>query len=217
MKILKKIKTYKRAVRVLYKNMTTHSRVVFLLKIALPSFIALFLGMIIIVPNIDDKIKNIKISMPSLESTDKISFNMDRADFYGQGDDNTLFSVNVENNKENKENQEMYFSKIKSKIFLKDGSWIDLSTDDGNYKKTKNMFSMRGNIYLFDSDNNQVYTDEADVNLKDMTVSGDKKIHAITPFGEIESDGFYFKKNEVYHFLGKVKGNIDTSKIQKSK
>ena len=76
---------------------------------------------------------------------------------------------------------------------------------------------MQGNIYLFDSDDNKIYTDKANVNLKDMSVSGDEKIRAITNFGEIESDGFYFKKNETYHFLGKVKGKIDTSKIEKSK
>ena len=217
MKVLKKIKAYKRAVRSLYKSMTLHSRVVFLLKIALPSLIALILGMIVLVPVIDEKIKTIKIAMPSLESTDKISFDMDNGSFYGQGDDDTLFSVNVSNFKENKEDQIMLFSKIKGKIFLKDGGWIDISTDDGNYKKTNNIFSMQGNIYLFDSDDNRIYTDRAEVNLKDMSVSGDEKIRAITNFGEIESDGFYFKKNDTYHFLGKVKGTIDTSKIEKSK
>ncbi len=197
--------------------MTSHSRIVFLLKIALPSFIALFIGMTILVPVIDDKIKTIKISMPSLESTDKISFDVDNAAFYGQGEDDTLFSVSISNFKEDKENQTMSFKKVKGKIFLKDSSWIDISTDDGNYEKSNNMFSMRGNIYLFDSDDNKVYTGKADINLKDMSVSGDENIKAFTNFGEIESDGFYFKKNETYHFLGKVKGRIDISKIEKSK
>ena len=217
MKFLRKIKAYKRAVQKLYKQMTLHSRVVFLLKIALPSMIALFLGMIVLVPAIDEKIKTIKISMPSLESTDKISFNMDNGDFYGQGDNGSLFSVNVSNFKEDKEKETMLFTQIKGKLFLKDGGWIDISTDDGNYKKTKDLFSMRGNIFLFDDENNRIYTEKADVHLKDMTVSGDEKIRAVTNFGEIESEGFYFKKNDVYKFLGKVKGNIDTSKIEKSK
>ncbi len=217
MKILKKAKIYKRALRALYKKMTLHSRVVFLLKIALPSFIALFLSMLILSPAIDDKIKSIKISMPKLETTDEISFRLDDADFYGQGENDTLFSVNIKNFNENKENQAMYFSKINGKIFLKDGSWIDLSTDSGEYKKSNNIFSMSGNILLSDSDNNKVFTNKADVHLKDMAVSGDEKIHAITDFGEIEGDGFYFKKNDTYRFLGKVKGRIDTSKIEKSK
>ena len=217
MKIFKKAKIYKRAFRILYRNMTMHSRVVFLLKIALPSFVALFIGMIILSPAIDDKIKNIKISMPKLETTDKISFKMNNADFYGQGENDSLFSVNIENFNENRENQVMYFSKIKGKIFLKDGSWIDISTDDGEYKKSNNVFSMFGNILLSDSDDNRVYTNKADIHLKNMTVSGDEKIRAITNFGEIESDGFYFKKGDVYRFSGKVKGHIDTSKIEKSK
>ena len=217
MKIIKKIRGYRRAIRFLYRKMTLHSRVVFLLKIALPSITALFIGMVILVPVIDDKIKTIKISMPSLESTDKVSFDVDNASFYGQGENDTLFSVTVSNFKEDKQEQAVFFKQIKGKIFLKDGGWVDISTNDGDYKKSKNLFSMRGNISLLDSDKNEVYTEKADVNLKDMSVSGDEKITAITNFGNIESEGFYFKKNDVYRFLGKVKGVIDTSKIEKSK
>ena len=217
MKIIKKIRGYRRAIRFLYRKMTLHSRVVFLLKIALPSITALFIGMVILVPVIDDKIKTIKISMPSLESTDKVSFDVDNASFYGQGENDTLFSVTVSNFKEDKQEQAVFFKQIKGKIFLKDGGWVDISTNDGDYKKSKNLFSMRGNISLLDSDKNEVYTEKADVNLKDMSVSGDEKITAITNFGNIESEGFYFKKNDVYRFLGKIKGVIDTSKIEKSK
>ena len=216
MKIIKKVKIYKRAVRVVYKNMTSHSRLVFLLKIALPSFTALFLGIFVLAPTIENKLKKIKISMPTLEVTDKISFYMDEGSFYGQGENDTLFSVDIKNFKEDKVDDAMLFSEIQGKIFLKDGSWINISTNYGNYKKTKGSFLMQGNIVLNDSDGNEVYTEKADVNLKDMSVFGDEKIRALTNFMDIESDGFYFKKNEVYRFLGKVKGTIDTSKIEKS-
>ena len=163
MKIIKKIRGYRRAIRFLYRKMTLHSRVVFLLKIALPSITALFIGMVILVPVIDDKIKTIKISMPSLESTDKVSFDVDNASFYGQGENDTLFSVTVSNFKEDKQEQAVFFKQIKGKIFLKDGGWVDISTNDGDYKKSKNLFSMRGNISLLDSDKNEVYTEKADV------------------------------------------------------
>ena len=99
--------------------MTYHSRVVFLLKIALPSFIAVFLGMIFLIPKIDDEIKNIRIDIPTIDTTDKISFTMDKGSFYGQGDDETIFSLNVENFKEDRENMIMLLKKINAKIFLK--------------------------------------------------------------------------------------------------
>ena len=92
----------------------------------------------------------------------------------------------------------MLFKKINGKIFLSDGSWIDISTDNGNYKKTDNKFLMTGNIFIYDNEENKVYSDEAVVNLKAMSVYGSKPIRAITSFGEIESQGFDFKKNDKY-------------------
>ena len=214
-KIHKKVRIYKRAFSSVYKKMTFHSRIVFLLKIALPSITALFLGVVVLIPQIDEKIKNIKIDIPSIDTTDKISFTMDNGNFYGQGEDGAVFSLNLENFKEDRENMVMLFSKITAKIFLKDGSWINVSTDKGNYIKKDNLFFMNGNIVITDSDDNKVYTDEAIVNIDDMSVSGDKPIRAFTNFGQINGQGFNFKQNEKYSFFGKVSGNIDTAKIEK--
>ncbi len=213
----RKFKIYGKAVKSVYRKMTYHSRVVFLLKIALPSFIAVFLGGIFLIPRIDDEIKNIKIDFPTIDTTDKISFTMDKGSFYGQGDDETIFSLNVENFEEDRENMIMLFKKINAKIFLKDASWIDISTDKGDYKKQDGKFFMTGNIFINDSDENKLETEEAVVNLGDMSVFGSKNVKAVTNFGEIESQGFNFKKNDKYIFSGKVKGYIDTSKIEKSK
>ena len=73
----------------------------------------------------------------------------------------------------------------------------------------------KSNIVITDSDDNKVYTDEAIVNIDDMSVSGDKPIRAFTNFGQINGQGFNFKQNEKYSFFGKVSGNIDTAKIEK--
>ena len=197
--------------------MPGHSRIVLLLKVALPSFVALFLGIIVLLPSIDDEINKIKIDIPTIDTTDKISFTMDKGNFYGQGKDNAIFSLNVENFKEDRDKLTMLFQKINGKIFLKDASWIEISTDKGNYKKQNNKFFMNGNIVINDSDNNNLYTDEAIIDLDDLSVAGQKNIRALTSFGNVESQGFYFKKNDKYLFTGKVKGFIDTSKIEKSK
>lgn len=215
--LFRKLKIYGRAIKSVYRRMTSHSRVVFLLKLALPSIIALFLGLIIVVPQFIDEVKKFKIDMPTIDTTSNVSFTMDNGTFYGQGEKDSLFSLKVENFKEKRDDMSMLFKKINGKIFLSDGSWIDISTDNGNYKKTDNKFLMTGNIFIYDNEENKVYSDEAVVNLKDMSVYGNKPIKAITSFGEIESQGFDFKKNDKYIFTGKVKGKIDTSKIEKSK
>ncbi len=215
--IKKKIKIYRKALLFFYKKLNFHSRLVFLLKIALPSIIALFVGLLIVIPRFSDDMRDIRIKVPSIDTNSNISFTVDKGSFYGQGDNDAIFSISVDKFKEDRKNMDMTFDKITAKIFLKDASWIDISTDAGNYKKETNQFTMTGNIVLNDSDDNRVFTDEAIIDLKTMGVMGNKKIVAITPFGNIESQGFDFKKNDKYIFTGKVKGSIDTSKIEKSK
>ena len=197
--------------------MALHSRVVFLLKIALPSVAALFLGAIFIVPRVMDEVKQIKIGMPSLDTTSDVSFYMDDGRFYGQGDDGSVFSVNTENFKENRADSSMLFNKINGKIFFKNGNWIELITDKGNYKKQSDLFFMDGNIVITDSDDNRMLTDEAVVNVKNMSVFGRKPVKAITSFGVIDGEGFDFKRDEKYVFTGKISGKIDTAKFQKQK
>ena len=213
---MKNAKIYRRAVKTEYKRMAQHSRVVFLLKIALPSIIALFLGAILIVPSVIDEVKQFRFDMPSIDTSSDVSYYMDRGSFYGQADDGSIFSVNVQNFSEQKEKDAMLFSKINARIFLKNGKWIELITDKGNYKKVSNLFFMDGNVVVNDSDDNRMFTDEAIVNINDMSVLGRKPVMAVTSFGVINSDGFDFKRNDKYVFTGKVRGSIDTSKLKQS-
>ncbi|MGN0929928.1 MAG: LPS export ABC transporter periplasmic protein LptC [Alphaproteobacteria bacterium] len=185
---------------------------VFLLKIALPSIVAIFLGIIILAPQLNE-IKKIKIDIPKLESSDKISFTMDNSSFYGQGDDGMMYSLNIDRFEENKVDDLMYFSNIKAKIFFKDANWIDLTTDKGTYlKKDENMI-LSGNLYLVDNQNNEVFTDEAIIKLKTSEVEGNKPIKSNTYFGTIVGEGFNFKKDDTYIFTGKINAVIDSDKL----
>ena len=63
----RKLKIYGKAYKIIYKKMPGHSRIVLLLKVALPSFVALFLGIIVLLPSIDDEINKIKINFINKE------------------------------------------------------------------------------------------------------------------------------------------------------
>ena len=208
----RKVKAYHKTIKKIYKQKTTHSRVVFLLKIALPSIVALFLSIIILAPELNE-IKNIKIDIPTLESSDKISFTMDKGAFYGQGSDGMTFSLNVDKFQENRVDNLILLSKITGKLFLKNSNWIDLKSDNGTYIKKDNNLILDGNIYLIDNQNNEVFTDSAVVNLDNNSVKGDKPIMANTNFGTIVGEGFDFKQYEKYNFLGKVNAVIDMDKL----
>ncbi len=195
--------------------MTLHSRIIFLLKIAIPSIIALFIGTIIIIPQIDNRINTIEIGLPTLDTENNISFTMDNGSFYGEGQDGTIFSINIENFQEDKSDMNMFFNEIQAKIFLKNTNWIEIATQKGTYKNNNKLFIMKGDIIINDNDNNTMLTDEATLDTNKISISGDKEINANTTFGNINAEGFHFIKDDKYIFKGKIKGTINTSKIEK--
>lgn len=212
----RKVKAYSKTIKKIYKQKTAHSRVVFLLKIALPSIVAIFLGIIILAPELNE-IKSIKIDVPKLESADKISFTMDNSSFYGQGNNGMMFSLKIGNFKENRVDNLMYFSKINAKVFFKNADWIDLTCDNGTFVKKDNEMMFNDNIYLVDNENNEVFTDEAVIHLNTNEITGNKPIRANTYFGKIFGEGFNFKQNDTYTFLGKIKVFVNTDKLDNQK
>jgi hypothetical protein len=204
---------YARALRIAYREKTPYSRIVFILKVALPSAVALCVGILLLAPEFDE-IRKIKIDIPKLESADKISFTMDNGTFYGQGNDGMVFSLSVENFEENRVDNVMTFTKIEGKVYLKDASWLDIKTGEGNYMRLDKLVKLTGNVRLTDDQNNRVDTEAAVIDLENSEVRGDTPIRADTQFGKIRGEGFAFKRNEKYIFTGKVHAIIDSSKLK---
>jgi hypothetical protein len=202
-----------RSLKASYREKNAHSRVVFVLKAALPSAVALFLGAMLIAPEFDE-LRKIKIDVPKLESADKISFTMDNGTFYGQGNDGMVFSLTIDNFKENRVDDIMMFSKISGKVFLKDASWLDIKTTEGQYANRDKLVTMTGDVKFSDDQGSKVETSEAIIDLESAEVRGTAPIRASTQFGTVAGDGFAFKRNEKYIFTGRVRAVIDSSKLK---
>lgn len=212
--VLHKFKVYTKIIKKTYKQKTTHSRVVFLLKIALPSMVAVFLGVLFLAPKLKE-INTINFDIPKLESTDKISFTMEKGTFYGQGDNDMIFSINLDNFQENRVDNLMIFLDVEAKIFLKDATWFELLAKKADYTKADDKMILVGNVNMIDNEDNKILTEEVMVDLNSMEIIGNKPVTATTHFGKIEGEGFHFKRNDSYIFTGKIKAFINPDKLKK--
>ena len=196
-----------------YHEKSRHSRIVFILKAALPSAAALFLGLMLLAPEFD-RLKKIKIDMPRLDSADKISFTMDNGTFYGQGNDGMVFSLSIGNFKENRIDNIIMFSTITGKVFLKDASWLDIKTTEGRYAKEDRLVTLEGRVELADDQGSRAETSEAAIDLENSEVRGAKPINANTRFGKVSGEGFVMKRGERYLFTGRVRALVDLEKLK---
>ena len=213
--IIIKLKKYIRKFKYTYKNISNHSRIVLLLKIIIPGIISVFISFIVIFPQINTDIKKIRIAFPSINTLKKISFNIENGNFYGVNKDNTIFSVNVKNFHENKDEDFIKFNQINANLLFTNGNTIDLTTDKGTYIKKNNKFIMSNNVYIYNNKNDsKIYTDEAIIDLDDFSVSGTKPIKIILPFAKINSNSFNFSNDKIYNFTGITSGTVNLKSIK---
>ena len=160
-----------------------------------------------------NRFKKIKIEIPKLESADNISFTMDNGTFYGQGNDGMIFSLTIDNFMENRIDDVMMFSRVSGKVFLKDASWLDISTAEGQYMRQKHRVTLTGDVKLSDDQGSSAETTEATIDLENTEIRGSAPIRANTQFGTVYGEGFAFTRGDKYIFTGRVQAFIDSDKL----
>ncbi len=83
----------------------------------------------------------------------------------------------------------------KADITLKDGAWITLSADYGNYFRDKKLVDLFGAVDMFHDNGFEFHTTEAQFDLGRKSATGDKPVRGQGPLGTVESEGFRIYDN----------------------
>lgn len=78
----------------------------------------------------------------------------------------------------------------KGDITLSTGNWVSLTADTGKFDQKQRQLDVAGNVQLFHDDGYQMTTEEAHIDLKQGSASGDKPVHAQGPQGVVDAEGF---------------------------
>jgi lipopolysaccharide export system protein LptC len=93
----------------------------------------------------------------------------------------------------------------KGDITLSGGNWVSLTADTGKFDQKQRQLDVAGNVQLFHDDGYQMTTEQAHIDLRQGTASGDKPVHSQGPQGVIDSQGFRVSGfGERIEFTGKA-------------
>jgi len=189
-------------------QLSHRSRIVFILKIALPSAAALIFGIMIIIPGIEN-IKKTTLHIPKVDPRSGISFILNQGNFLSRGDDGTIFDVKTKRLIEAKSNGELLFEGVRAIANFENGGWINVFSDKGVFHRERRRIDMDGNLHLVDSDGNRATTISANVDLVSSVVTGNDPIMIETGFGYIVGEGFNFEYDTRYEVKGRINAKIN--------
>lgn len=91
---------------------------------------------------------------------------------------------------QNADNTVLDLKSPKGDITLSGGNWVSLTADTGKFDQKQRQLDVAGNVQLFHDNGFQMNTEQAHIDLKQGSASGDKPVHAQGPQGVIDSEGF---------------------------
>jgi lipopolysaccharide export system protein LptC len=95
---------------------------------------------------------------------------------------------------------------INGDITLKDGSWISILSEQGNYNVETQELFLNGKVNLFMDNSYEFFTESANINLEENMATGVEKVRIQGKIGVLDANGFIIKNSgDEVLFLGGVK------------
>lgn len=90
-------------------------------------------------------------------------------------------------------------------IVLRDGSWVAVSAERGDYHKGRELLELRGQVNLFHDQGFELTTNSVDVDLERGVAESRETVQGQGPFGHITAEGMQVRDNgDTVIFTGKT-------------
>ena len=184
-----------------------YSRFVNMMKLFLPTAA---LGLIVLIaawPHLQLEDSRFRIGFSTLGARETENPSMVNARYVGTDQDNQPFSITADlatNLLQGASSIEMEMPK--ADVALKDGTWLVLTAEAGNYDRGAKMLNLAGAVNLFHDSGYEIRTGEARIDLDKGIAKGDKAVEGHGPFGNLKAEGFRLeKKGKLITFTGKAR------------
>lgn len=161
-------------------------------KWTLPVLALLLLGSIAVWPEIDRMINTNKEVVKELSKIKVESGTMVGATFHGLDSSDRPYTITSSKVIQNSSNSDMILlSDPKADILLQGGSWLMVTANNGIYMQHEQDLNLYDHVVLYRDDGLFMYSDIADVSLKDSVVTANDWIHAEGPFGQLDAQAYF--------------------------
>jgi lipopolysaccharide export system protein LptC len=184
-----------------------YTRFVALMRIVLPVSAGVLVLLVVIWPQLHQERHKFRLGPGSLTAPDGGGQQALNPRFTGTDKQNRPYNVTADSALQNQEQpDEVMLSFPKADIALKDGSWIALTAERGQFSRQSQMLDLGGDVDLYHDSGFEFRTASARVDLGQSTADGDETVHGQGPFGTVDAEGFrIFESGRRILFTGKAK------------
>jgi lipopolysaccharide export system protein LptC len=168
----------------------------------------LIISAIIIYPFFRNGNEGMRFSLTGEQTIEKkgqeIVQHIKKPKLYGIDKLNQRFNLSAEEAVQNGVNSTT-MNKLTGDIYLKDGGWVNILADTGDYDTSTKMLKMNGNVQIYSDNGYELHADRAEVNLDTSEAVGYDNVHFQGALGVIDSNIINIKKGgDVIQFSGGV-------------
>ncbi len=173
------------------KHNVFYSRFVALMKVVLPAVAVVVAALVLFWPQLNPldnrfRLKPVQVSIDDLENLRMVS-----PRFVGTDAKDEPYSLTAELATQAAGGSDVTdLTKPKGDITLKDGSWIALTADQGQYNKQSKVLELQDHVNVFHDEGYELKTDRATANLDNGSVTGDAAIDGQGPDSQLHGQGF---------------------------
>lgn len=168
-----------------------YSRMVFLMKVLLPSIAVVLVGLVIAWPELISDDNRFRLSAVRIDQRDADTLRMVNPRYVGTDDRNQPFTVTADIAMQSSGNADLVtLDQPKADLALQDGSWVALTASDGMYYRDRQSIDLKGAVNIFHDSGYEFRSESALIDLKAGTAAGKETVTGQGPGGDIEAEGF---------------------------
>ena len=185
------------------QSVAQYSRFVGIMKLSLPIAAGLLLLLIIVLPLLRRDADRFQVGTATINAKDG-TLSMTNARYYGTDDKGQPYNVTAAGVlQKSADDRAIDLNAPKAEINMNNGTWMSATASAGTYNREKQVLDLSGDVSLYHYTGNDIHTDQAQVRLKDGTVTGHGDVHGKGPVGTIDAKGFiYSKEDKKMRFTG---------------
>jgi lipopolysaccharide export system protein LptC len=135
---------------------------------------------------------------------DELVQHIQKPKIYGIDESNQRYMISAEEAIQNGV-KSVFLTKISGDIYLKDGGWVNILADNGEYFSSEKMMKLNGNVQIYGDNGYEMHADYAEMKMDKSEASGHDNVRLQGPLGTIDSTEFRMKNaGDFIQFSGGV-------------
>jgi lipopolysaccharide export system protein LptC len=194
--------------------MSSYSRFVNLMKVALPATAAALLGLIVVWPHIAPRDKAFRLALASYDTRSVELLSMTKPRYYGTDDKNQPYNLTADMGTQlDAKEQLVALDKPVANITRDGGGNVVVHSDSGFYHQKVGVLDLVGHVDVFQDHGYEMHTHSAQIEVEAGNAAGNEPTQASGPGVTIEGEGFkLWDRGQRILFTGRAKAVLTLSK-----